>query len=89
MNRQQAIRICVIMFVIIGIFFSLQKMVPMEAAELDNKSLNGEVENTKDMLPFYWTVGIVGGCIAVTLSYVSWRKYKGEEKKQHGKGPNS
>lgn len=35
-----------------------------------------------ELIPFIWTVGIVGGCIAITLSYVSWRKYKGEEKKK-------
>jgi hypothetical protein len=38
-----------------------------------------------DIVPFIWTVGIVGGCIAITLSYVSWRKYKGEEKKNSSK----
>lgn len=31
-----------------------------------------------DMIPFYWTVGIIGGCIGLTLAYVSWRKYRGE-----------
>ncbi|MYL45275.1 hypothetical protein GLV94_06430 [Virgibacillus halodenitrificans] len=29
-----------------------------------------------------WTVIIVGGCIGITLSYVSWRKYKGEKNKK-------
>jgi hypothetical protein len=40
------------------------------------------VKKNFDLIPFIWTVGIVGGCIALTLSYVSWRKYKGEEKKK-------
>lgn len=34
------------------------------------------------MTPFYWVIIIVGGCIAITLTYVSWRKYKGEKKKK-------
>ena len=42
-----------------------------------------------DMVPFYWIIGIVGGCIAVTLSYVSWKKYKEEEKKQTKKDGNN
>lgn len=36
----------------------------------------------KEMIPFYWMIFIVGSCIAVTLSYVSWRKYKGEQNKK-------
>lgn len=39
-------------------------------------------ERTFDMTPFFWAVGIVGGCIAITLAFVSWKKYKAEEKKQ-------
>ncbi len=45
--------------------------------------------NKADMIPFYWMVAIVGGCIAVTLTYVSWRKYKGEKKKQSDRDSNS
>ncbi|MGY0691760.1 sporulation protein YpjB [Virgibacillus sp. FSP13] len=46
-------------------------------------------ETTGDMTPLYWMIAIVGGLIAVTLTYVSWRKYKGEVKKRSKKGPNS
>ncbi|MFD2045851.1 sporulation protein YpjB [Ornithinibacillus salinisoli] len=46
---------------------------PVLASEESSK------ENS-EMIPFYWGVFIVGGCIAITLSYVSWRKYKGEKK---------
>ncbi|MBP1949578.1 sporulation protein YpjB [Virgibacillus litoralis] len=45
--------------------------------------------NNAEMMPFYWMVTIVGGCIAVTLTYVSWRKYKGEKKKQSERDSNS
>lgn len=40
------------------------------------------VKKNFELIPFIWTVGIVGGCIAITLSYVGWRKYKGEERKR-------
>ncbi|WP_439144714.1 sporulation protein YpjB [Virgibacillus salinus] len=45
--------------------------------------------NNAEMIPFYWMLTIVGGCIAVTLTYVSWRKYKGEKKKQSERDSNS
>ncbi|TRM13281.1 hypothetical protein FH966_13115 [Lentibacillus cibarius] len=41
------------------------------------------------MVPFYWIVGIVGGSIAVTLTYVGWKKYKGEEKKKSDEDSDS
>jgi len=30
--------------------------------------------------PLFWTIAIVGGCIVITLAYVSWRKYRAEKK---------
>ncbi|RKQ37647.1 sporulation protein YpjB [Oceanobacillus halophilus] len=38
-------------------------------------------KNNLDWVPFIWAVVIIGGSIGVTLSYVSWRKYKGEQRK--------
>lgn len=35
-----------------------------------------------ELVPLFWTVVFVGGSIALTLSYVSWRKYKAEKKQQ-------
>lgn len=35
-------------------------------------------------LSFYWIILIVGGSIILTLSYVAWRKYKGQKKKKQG-----
>lgn len=37
-------------------------------------------ENQFVIAPFVWTAIIVGGSIIITLSYVSWRKYKAETK---------
>ncbi|MEC5422477.1 sporulation protein YpjB [Virgibacillus sp. C22-A2] len=39
-------------------------------------------EDKSSQTSLLWIVATVGGCIAFTLSYVSWRKYKGEEKKR-------
>ncbi|WP_175631894.1 sporulation protein YpjB [Virgibacillus siamensis] len=45
--------------------------------------------NHSAMEPLFWMTIIVGGCIAITLTYVSWRKYKAEKKKHLNKDPNS
>ncbi|GAA0599924.1 hypothetical protein GCM10009001_15370 [Virgibacillus siamensis] len=45
--------------------------------------------NHSSLEPLYWMTIIVGGCIAVTLTYVSWRKYKAEKKKNVNKDSNS
>lgn len=38
-----------------------------------------------DFTPLFWVIVIVGGCIVLTLTYVSYRKYKGEKKKNKEK----
>jgi len=38
-----------------------------------------------DFTPLFWVIVIVGGCIVITLTYVSYRKYKGEKKKHKEK----
>lgn len=40
------------------------------------------VQKSVDMIAFYWVLFVIGGLIALTLTYVSWRKYKGEKQKQ-------
>ncbi|CQR46680.1 Sporulation protein YpjB (SpoYpjB) [Paraliobacillus sp. PM-2] len=35
-----------------------------------------------DPLSFYWIILMVGGIIIITLSYVAWKKYKGEKKRK-------
>lgn len=34
-----------------------------------------------DLIPLFPALLIVGGVIVITLSYVSWRKYRGEKEK--------
>ena len=50
-----------------------------ESIMADDSVESQQVTNNFELIPFFWTVGIVGGCIGLTLIYVSWRKYKAEE----------
>ncbi|MGM8365357.1 sporulation protein YpjB [Virgibacillus sp. W0181] len=36
-----------------------------------------------DIIPFNWIIILLGGIIMLTLSYVSWRKYKGMQNKRN------
>lgn len=47
---------------------------------LTTKSENS-IDEAPVIDPIFWGMIIVGGCITITLSYVSWRKYKGEKNK--------
>lgn len=47
------------------------------------------VKTTHDMGLFYWLIAIIGGIITITLTYVGYRKYKGEEKKRKEKDSNN
>ncbi|MCT2537370.1 sporulation protein YpjB [Aquibacillus koreensis] len=38
--------------------------------------------SSKGRLNFIWLLSVVGGCITVTLSYVTWKKYKGEKQNE-------
>lgn len=69
-----------------GIYTLLNFPVTAHAA---GHSLLIATKTNTEMAPFYWMVVIVGGCIAITLTYVSWRKYKGEKKKRIKKDSNS
>ncbi|MBY7143503.1 hypothetical protein KFZ56_10680 [Virgibacillus sp. NKC19-3] len=65
----------------IGIIIHVQSTFIEAGSQLPESSEASTDSDTKQ-LPFYWIVGIIGGCIVLTLSYVSFRKYKGEKKKQ-------
>ncbi|WP_226374312.1 sporulation protein YpjB [Virgibacillus alimentarius] len=75
------IQLLVIILVGIIIYF-ITNINPIEAAEQPPPEPATAPKKDSEMIPFYWMIIIVGGCIAFTLSYVSWRKYKGEEKKE-------
>lgn len=70
--------------IIIGViaFFTLNFRTALaNQAVTTNKS--------SDIQTFYLVIGIVGGCIFLTLLYVSWRKYKDAHKKDNKNSPNS
>jgi len=46
-----------------------------------------KIENTNELyvssiVPFYWMITLIGGIIMITLTYVSWRKYKGQKQQK-------
>lgn len=73
----------ILLFIIlaIGITIHVQSAF-IEASPHITESAEESAEGNADRIPFYWIAGIIGGCIAITLSYVSFRKYKGEKKKK-------
>lgn len=73
---------CIITTIIgIYIYFQIGPVITNAKQNTQTQLLMTSSNNT-DMIPFYWMVAIVGGCIAITLTYVSWRKYKGEKKRE-------
>ncbi|TFJ93825.1 sporulation protein YpjB [Lentibacillus salicampi] len=73
----------------IGIYIYIQLSAPIVASAHQPLTLTAKTTSSINMVPFYWMVGIVGGSIAITLSYVSWRKYRAEKKKQTDDDSNS
>ncbi|WP_047985298.1 sporulation protein YpjB [Ornithinibacillus californiensis] len=61
----------ILVYLLMGLLFD-EEVIAIELGEKGND----------EMFPFYWLIIIVGGLIACTLSYVSWRKYKGEKQKK-------
>ncbi|MFC4557372.1 sporulation protein YpjB [Virgibacillus kekensis] len=79
-----------ILLTVIGVYISFRILPIIVLADFKNSAvLLTEANTGTEMAPFYWMVIIVGGCIAATLTYVSWRKYRGEKKKQMNKDSNS
>jgi Na+/H+ antiporter NhaD/arsenite permease-like protein len=77
------IRLLIIILVGISAFFLFNISTAAAAA-------NAVTESRDPMVPFYWLIAIVGSCIAFTLTYVGWRKYKGEKKnKRKNKDANN
>lgn len=74
----------ILLFIIlaIGVTIHVQSTIFIEASSHITESTEEPADGNADRIPFYWIAGIIGGCIAITLSYVSYRKYKAEKKKQ-------
>ncbi|WP_284141304.1 MULTISPECIES: sporulation protein YpjB [unclassified Virgibacillus] len=77
MLKKQLNKITSLSWFIIGIF-----TIVISENKLYAQSIEEDTKESSGMIPLFWIIIIVGGCIALTLSYVSWRKYKGEKNKQ-------
>lgn len=71
-----------ILLVLIGIIALIIFNFYADPAESTEPAYAPENVAVRGLTPLYWLAGIIGGCIALTLSYVSWRKYKGQNKKR-------
>lgn len=71
-----------IIVLIVSAILLLTEILSISPTMADDAMSTKENTNTLELVPFFWTVGIVGGCIGLTLAYVSWRKYRAEEKKK-------
>lgn len=71
-----------IIVLVVGSIFFLTEILSVDPIMADDSIQTQENTNHLELIPFFWTVGIVGGCIGLTLAYVSWRKYRAEEKKK-------
>lgn len=81
---QTHVRLLIIILVGISVIL-LFHALPVEALENSSPDPSPPPEKGAQKFPFYWVIAIVGGCIAITLTYVSWRKYKADEKKEKTK----
>ncbi|GAA0444357.1 hypothetical protein GCM10008983_22170 [Lentibacillus halophilus] len=86
MNRMFVVR-C-ILIAVSGVYISLLLRTPLLVSAEHSYTASKAAGDVK-MIPFYWIVGIVGGSIAITLTYVGWKKYKAEAKKQTDDDENS
>lgn len=71
---------------LIGIIFILFSVIKLNYVYATEQLTNDHY--TVSIVPFYWMILIIGGLIIVTLSYVSWRKYKGDKKSRQKRKPN-
>lgn len=61
----------------------------LEDFEADLKSLFAGVDEDEADPSLWWVISMTGSVIILTLSYVSWRKYRGEKKEMKRKDPNN
>jgi len=74
-----------LMILIVACLLLLTELFKLDSIKADDSIKSQQITNNFELISFFWTVGIVGGCIGLTLVYVSWRKYKAEEKKKDEK----
>ncbi|MBP3040439.1 sporulation protein YpjB [Bacillaceae bacterium Marseille-Q3522] len=64
------------------IISNAEGMQELEALETDLQSMFDQVTEDEADPSLWWVIISTGGIIISTLSYVGWRKYKGERQKQ-------
>ncbi len=69
----------------IGIYIYVNIFMSKAAHANASNWVQPVTEQKGQLFPFIWILLIVGGCIGITLTYVSWRKYKGEKKSKQDK----
>ncbi|WP_042145642.1 sporulation protein YpjB [Paucisalibacillus sp. EB02] len=75
MNKTTFLKVIIWLIIGIILYFVMEAII----GEAVSANIGGQGKGNDEMFPFYWLLIIVGGIIASTLSYVSWRKYKGEK----------
>lgn len=89
MKNKTLIRMLPFIIILLGV--SIFLVIDLLMVDTIEANVQADMQVTKknfEMIPFFWVVGIIGGCIGLTLAYVSWRKYQAEKKKQQKKNPN-
>lgn len=71
--------ICMLTIMIIGTYFYVDP-ISLQASSVHE--ITSETKEDFQFTPLILTIIIIGGFITITLSYVSWKKYKAEKKKQ-------
>ncbi len=71
----------------IGVILSVLSVVKLNHTYAN--TINTTEYQVSTMVPFYWMIMLIGGLILITLSYVSWRKYKGTQKKKKDRRANN
>ncbi|WP_096270449.1 sporulation protein YpjB [Paucisalibacillus globulus] len=84
MNKTSLMKIIIWLIIGIILYFVMEALIGEEVSA----NIEAQGKENDELFPFYWLLIIVGGIIASTLSYVSWRKYKGEKNEQHSKSNN-
>lgn len=63
--------------------------VHLESLEKDLQKIFSDPDEDEADPSLWWVISMTGGIIIMTLSYVSWRKYKGERQQRKRKDSNN
>lgn len=80
-------RLYFIIFFLFGIIIILISIFKLNESYARHESYDSQVK-LASIVPFYWVIMLIGGIILIALSYVGWRKYKGE-KSDHKRDVNN